>query len=115
MEGLTKCIMGHSKHTYKMHVDDQVQTRPYTHVSYCERQKSNRFRPRLHGQIFERTNCLPEQPVNKEPCKFCYMFTRVKRNTNFKVYLMSRKLKSLHTLVQAFFCCASIVLTKMNK
>ena len=28
---------------------------------------------------------------------------------------MSRKLKSCHTLVQAFICCASIVLTKMNK
>ena len=64
---------------------------------------------------FTWTNCLPVQPVNKEPCKFCYMFTRVKRNANFKVYLMFRKLKSLHTLVQAFFCCASIVLTKMNK
>ena len=28
----------------------------------------------LHGsgQIFERTNCLPMQPIYAEPCKFCY-------------------------------------------
>ena len=34
----------------------------------------NQSRPRLHGsgQIFERTNCLPMQPVYAEPCKFCY-------------------------------------------
>ena len=43
-------------------------------------------------------NCLPVQPVNREPCKLCFMLTRVKRNANFKVYEMPRKLKSLHTL-----------------
>ena len=34
----------------------------------------NQSRPRLHGsgQIFERTNCLPMQPVYAEPCKFCW-------------------------------------------
>ena len=34
----------------------------------------NQSRPHLHGsgQIFERTNCLPMQPVYAEPCKFCW-------------------------------------------
>ena len=27
----------------RMYVDEQVQTRPYTHASYWERKKSNRF------------------------------------------------------------------------
>lgn len=52
---------------------------------------------------FTRTNCSPVKHVNKEPWKFCYKFTRVKQNANFKVYLMSRKVKSLHALAQAFF------------
>lgn len=70
MEGLTKCIMGHSKHTYKMHVDDHVQKRPYTHASYYERQKSNRFRPRavytdkfLNGQIVYLCNPLTRNQI----------------------------------------------------
>ena len=99
-----------------MHVDDHVQKRPYTHASYYERQKSNRFRPRavytdkfLNGQIVYLCNPLTRNQI------LLYMFTRFKRNAYFKVYLMSRKLKSCHTLVQAFICCASIVLTKMNK
>ena len=46
VKGLTKCIMGDSKNTYKMHVDEQVQTRPYTHARYWEWQEGNRFGPR---------------------------------------------------------------------
>ena len=40
----------------RMYVDEQVQTRPYTHASYCERKKSNRFWRRLHGKIFDLYN-----------------------------------------------------------
>ena len=36
----------------------------------------------LKGQIIY----LPVQPINNEPCKFCYIFTGVKPNANFKVY-----------------------------
>ena len=68
---------------------------------------------------FTRTNFWTDKlftcATRSQGTKFCYMFTRFKRNAYFKVYLMSRKLKSCHTLVQAFICCASIVLTKMNK
>ena len=62
-----------------MHVDDHVQKRPYTHASYYERQKSNRFRPRalytltrnqilLHVYTIQ-TKCIFQSVLNVQEIK----------------------------------------------
>ena len=49
------------KRTY---VDEQVQTRPYTHASFCERKKSNRFDPVYTDKIFDLYNPLTRNRAN---------------------------------------------------
>ena len=98
-----------------MHVDDHVQKRPYTHASYYERQKSNRFRPRavytdkfLNGQIVYLCNPLTRNQI------LLHVYP-IQTKCIFQSVFNVQEIKIIHILVQAFFCCASIVLTKMNK
>ena len=62
-----------------MHVDDHVQKRPYTHASYYDRQKSNRFRPHalytltrnqilLHVYTIQ-TKCIFQSVLNVQEIK----------------------------------------------
>ena len=83
-----------------MYVDEQLQTR---RIHPCEPLHTRASKAidldRVYtDKVLNSKNCLPVQPVNRGPCKFRFMLTRVKRYADLKVYEMPRKLKSLHTL-----------------